>query len=91
MTEEKPNRKTLEAQIKELRTQIRELLNKLDKAVGKEAEALRPKLKAAEERLRELKRTSGEAWKADLKPGLEKAWDELHKSLNQAASRFKAR
>jgi ElaB/YqjD/DUF883 family membrane-anchored ribosome-binding protein len=85
------NRKTLDEQINELRAQIGELLRKLDAAVGKEAEALRPKLKAAQEKLRELKQTSAEAWQADLQPGLEKAWEELHKSLNQAASRFKTR
>jgi len=47
-------------------------------------------LKAAQERLHELKHTSAEAWE-DLKPGLERAWDELHKSFNQAAARFKSR
>ena len=88
---EKFDRKKFEDQINELRTHISELLRKLDTAVGKEAEALRPKLKAAQERLRALRQTSGEAWQADLKPGLEKAWEELHKSLNQAASRFKTR
>jgi len=88
---EKFDRKKFEDQINELRTHISELLRKLDTAVGKEAEALRPKLKAAQKRLRELRQKSGEAWQADLKPGLEKAWEELHKSLNQAASRFKTR
>ena len=85
------NRKTIDAQLEELRVQIRELLKKLDAAVGKEAEALRPRLKAAQEKLFELKQTSAEAWQADVKPGLEKAWEELNKSLTQAASRFKAR
>ena len=32
--------------------------------------------------------TSAVTWE-NLKPGLEKAWEELHKSVNQAASRFK--
>ena len=90
MADEKFDRKTVEAQLKELRTQVNELLSKLETAVGKEAEALRPKLKAAQDKLRELKQTSAEAWQ-DLKPGLEKAWEELHKSLNQAAARFKTR
>ena len=71
-----------------LRAQIAELLKKLETAVGKEAEALRPKLKAAQEKLHELRGTSAEAW-GDLKPGLQKAWEELYKSVNQAASRFK--
>ena len=90
MTDEKSQRKTIENQVNELRGQISELMRKLETAVGKEAEVLRPKLKAAQEKLHELKQTSTEAW-GDLKPGFEKAWEELHKSLNQAASRFKTR
>ena len=90
MADEKFNRKTIESQLNELGAQIRELLSKLETAAGKEAEALRPKLKAAQEKLHELKQTSAEAWE-DLKPGLGKAWEELHKSLNQAAARFKTR
>src|SRR5437867_8735879 len=84
------DRNKLEAQLNELSQQIHELVNKLETAVGREAEALRPKLKAAQERLLELRETSREAW-GDLKPGLAKAWEELQKSLNQAASRFKTR
>jgi len=91
MADEKSNRKSLEDQLNELRGQIAELLRKLDTAVGKEAEALKPRLKAAQEKFSELRKTSAEAWKADVKPGLGKAWDELQKSLNQAASRFKNR
>jgi regulator of replication initiation timing len=91
MSEHRFDRKKFDEQLNELRAQISDLLKRLDTAVGKEAEALRPKLKAAQERLRELKETSAEAWQADLRPGLEKAWEELHKSLNQAAARFKTR
>ena len=87
---ERFDRKKFEAQLDELRQQIREIVDKVETAVGREAEALRPKLKAAEDRLRELKQAGTEAW-GDLKPGLGKAWDELHKSLNQAAARFKSR
>jgi uncharacterized protein involved in exopolysaccharide biosynthesis len=83
--------KSIEEQLNELRAQIAELLRKLDTAVGKEAEALKPRLRAAQERFNELRKTSAEAWKADVKPGLGKAWDELQKSLNQAAARFKNR
>ena len=82
--------KKLEKVPKEQREQIREIVDKVETAVGKEAEALRPKLKAAEDKLRELKQAGTEAW-GDLKPGLGKAWDELSKSLNQAATRFKSR
>jgi hypothetical protein len=90
MADNKFDRTKLEAQLNELRAHIKELLRKLETAVGKEAEALRPKLKAAQDRLHELKESSAEAWD-DLKPGLQKAWEELHKSLNQAGSRFKTR
>lgn len=88
--EKKSDWANVEAQLNELGLQIRELLKKLETAVGKEAEALRPKLKTAQDRLRKLKVTSAEAWD-DLKPGLQKSWEELHKSLNQAADRFKTR
>jgi len=88
MTNDRFDSKRLEAQLEELRKQIHELVVKLETAVGKEAEALRPKLKAAQVRLQEFRDTSADAWQ-DLKPGLSKAWDELHKSLTQAASRFK--
>jgi ElaB/YqjD/DUF883 family membrane-anchored ribosome-binding protein len=90
MPEKYFDRKKIEAQLNELSRHIHELVTKLETAAEKEAEALRPKLKAAQERLQELKENSREAW-GDLKPGLAKAWDELHASLNQAASRFKNR
>jgi len=90
MTEKRFDQKPIDEQIDELKAQIRELLRKLDTAVDKEAEILRPKLKAAQEKLLELKQAGAEAW-GDLKPGLEKAWDELQKSLNQAATRFQTR
>ncbi len=90
MTDETSDRKKIETQLHDLGKQIRELVSSLETAAGKEAEALRPKLKAAQEQLRELKQSSAEAWE-DLKPGLEKAWEELYKSVNQAASRFKPR
>ena len=81
----------IEEQLHQLQIQISELLKSLDAAVGKEAEALKPRLKAAEEKFNDLTKTSAEAWAADVKPGLTKAWDELQKSFNQAATRFKNR
>jgi hypothetical protein len=90
MADDKQNRSKLEEQLAELGAQISELMRKLETAAGKEAEALRPKLKAAQEKLYELKQNSAEAWE-DLKPGMKKAWDELQKSFNQAATRFKSR
>jgi len=88
MGDEQSYRKKMETQLNEIGSQISELLDKVGTAADKELEALRPKLKAAGEKLDELKHTSTEAW-GDLKPGLEKAWAELQKSLNQAAARFK--
>jgi hypothetical protein len=90
MADEKSDWKKAESQLNELRGQVRELLKTLNTAVGKEAEALRPKVKAAQDKLHELRGNSAEAW-GDVKPGLKKAWEELYKSLNQAASRFKTR
>ena len=78
----------MESQLNDLGAQIHDLLNKVGNEVDKEVEALRPKLRAAQEKLDELKHTSAEAW-GDLKPGLEKAWAELQKSFGQAAARFR--
>jgi uncharacterized alpha-E superfamily protein len=90
MADDKRNPRSLEEQLAELGAHLTELMRKLETAAEKEAEALRPKIKAAQERLHELRHTSAEAWE-DLKPGIEKAWDELQKSFNQAAARFKSR
>jgi ElaB/YqjD/DUF883 family membrane-anchored ribosome-binding protein len=79
----------METQLNELSAQIQDLLNKVGTEVDKEVETLRPKLKAAQEKLDELRQTSAEAW-GDLKPGFEKAWSELQKSAGQAAARFRA-
>ena len=91
MSDQKTNRVTIEEQLNELQIQISALLKSLDAAVGKEAEALKPRLKVAQDRFNDLTKTSAEAWTADVKPGLTKAWDELQKSFNQAAIRFKQR
>ena len=88
MADEQSYRKKMETQLNELGAQIQDLLNKVGTGVDKEVASLRPKLKAAQEKLDELKQTSTEAW-GDLKPGLEKAWSELQKSVGQAAARFK--
>ena len=74
MADDKRNPRTLEEQLAELGAQISELMRKLENAAEKEAEALRPKLKAAQERLHELKQTSAEAWE-DLKKALHFVYD----------------
>ena len=86
---EQSNRKTIEEQLKELGAEIADLLRRIESGVDKEVEALRPRLKVAREKFDELTKTSAEAW-GDLKPGLGRAWNELHKSLNEAAARFKS-
>ena len=88
MADDQSYRKKMETQLNQMAAQISELLDKVGTAADKELESLRPKLKAAGDKLDELKHTSTEAW-GDLKPGLEKAWAELQKSFNQAAARFK--
>lgn len=88
MADDQSYKKKMETQLNDLGAQIHDLLNKVGNEVDKEVDALRPKLKAAQEKLDELKQTSTEAW-GDLKPGLERAWTELQKSFTQAAGRFK--
>ncbi len=90
MTDQRADGPNTEDPLNELRAQINGLRKKLETAAGTEAEALRPKLKVAQNKLRELKETTAEAWD-DLKPGLQKAWVELQNSLKQAASRYKTR
>jgi chromosome segregation ATPase len=88
MNEKESYRKKVEAQLNQLNAEIAELVGRLEKGIDKEVESLRPRLKAARDKLKELKRTSNEAW-GDLKPGLENAWNELQKSINEATARFK--
>ena len=80
--------KKIEEQLQQLREEIADLLRRLESGIDKEMEVLGPRLKAARQKLDELSETSKEAW-GDLKPGLERAWTEVQKSLNDAASRFK--
>lgn len=79
----------IDARLRRLAAEITELVEELKRKAGKEAEALRPRLREAENKLRELKDSGGEAWE-DLKPGMKKAWEELRQSLAQAASRFRS-
>ena len=80
--------KSFEAQMNQLKAEIAEIVRKIETGVEQEVEALKPKLKAAQQKLEELGHTSKEAW-GDLKPGLQRAWTELHKSLNDATAKFK--
>ena len=54
----------------------------------KEVEDLRCKQLAAQQKLHEMKESSGDAWE-DLKGGIELAWTALADAVKTAASRFK--
>lgn len=49
--------------------------------------ALRSQMANAQEHLRELQQSSGEAWDS-LKSGFEKAWNDLQQAVAQARERF---
>jgi len=56
----------------------------------RQRETLPPKLDKARRHLEEFKKTSGEAW-VELKPGLQRSWEELRKSVDAAAAKFSSR
>ena len=87
--------KKLQEQLDEWGVEIDKLKTLADKAKAglkteyqKEVLDLRAKRDAAQVKLDELKKESGDAWE-DLKDGCEGAWDALSKGIQSAASRFK--
>lgn len=54
----------------------------------KQFEILTKKRDAVQARMQELRARAGDVWE-DLKGGTEKAWDEMQKTLDQIAGRFK--
>ena len=54
----------------------------------KEIEDLRQQKNAADNKLSELRRASGDAWK-DMKSGLDEAWESLANSVKTASARFR--
>ena len=87
--------KELQEQLDEWGKEIDKLKVLADKAktgleheYHKEIAELHAKKDAAQEKLDELKKESGEAWD-DLKTGVETAWDVLGNAVKTATSRFK--
>lgn len=95
MSEKEAYEKKLQAQLDEWGAEIDRLKAKADAAgadaqleYNKQLDELRSKRAAANEKLAELKATSGDAWE-DLKDGITKAWGSLSDAMKSAKDRFK--
>jgi hypothetical protein len=84
----------MEAQLAELRAHLEVLKAKANVAAADAKiemteliEALKPKLEAAQQKIKELKAASGPAWDK-LKEGSEKAMADLKKAWESAKSKF---
>ena len=84
----------MEAQLKELGAKLEELKGKAAKAttgaraeMTKQIEVLKPKLEAAQQKLKELKAASGPAWE-NFKDSSEKAMADLKKAWESIKSKF---
>lgn len=85
---------TLKASLEKLEEEVRELkmkAEKLEQAARtkwvEEVAELEAKQKAAREKLDEVAKSSGEAWKS-LRYGAKNAWEELEKAVRKARSEF---
>jgi chromosome segregation ATPase len=90
----KETQEKMEAQLKELGTRLEAWKNQAAKAGGeaqaemnKKLEQLRPKLEAAQQKLKDLKAAGGEAAEK-VKEGSEKAMAELKKTWEAVKSKF---
>lgn len=88
MTSRKEYQRKMEEEFLKLSAKIDALLSQVEAKARKEYEALPAKVEAVRAKLKELKSAGAGAWE-DMKPGLEKAWNELRTSFDKAASRFK--
>jgi len=86
--------KKIQAKLDEWNAEIDKLEAKVDQAdaegraaLQKQIESLRGKRKETEEKLEEVKQTSGEAWK-DVKVGLEVSARAMGEAVKSAVSRF---
>lgn len=84
----------IDAQMEEWKTEIDKMKAKADKADAdaklkyyEQIEELRTKQQAAQEKLRELRNSSEDAWE-DLKAGFELARVSLGEAIKSASSRF---
>lgn len=84
----------IESQLSELGHTIDELTGKAEHAANdvkqgyyENIDVLRSQKEEMQEKLYELKNSSGKAWE-DIKIGLDHTWDEVQGVLQKAASRF---
>ena len=85
----------LNAQLKEWDAKLDQLSAKAQKATAdarinyeNELEGLQSKRAAAHTKLEELGKRGENAWE-DMKDGVEKAWDEMGKAMENVSARFK--
>lgn len=85
----------MEAQFREWGAKIAQLRAGVDQVEAgarqeyhRQLELLRAKQEAAQKKLQDLKRESEATW-SGLVAGVEAAWNDLRKSLDEAVSRFK--
>jgi ElaB/YqjD/DUF883 family membrane-anchored ribosome-binding protein len=94
MEDKRSFQQTMEEEINRLGRKIDQILTDAQTHARAEferqRETLPPKLEKARRRLEELKQASGEAW-LELKPGLQRSWEELRKSVDAAAAKFASR
>jgi transketolase len=76
-----------QAQIQELKARAKEADADTRAEIAKQLKHLDEHSDEALEKLRDLRDSSGDAWK-DVKGGLENSWDSLEKALKAARSRF---
>lgn len=95
MENENAYQQKMAAQLKEWGAQIKLLEAKMENAGadirlkrGEELRALHLKQQAAAEKMRELGKSTGEAW-LQVKLTADKVWDDLKTGLGEAQSRFK--
>lgn len=85
----------MEAQLQEWDAKIDELAAKTEHATAEakvkyqqHIHTLQTKREAAQNRLNELKNSSGGAWE-DLRTGMDKAWSEMKRAVESAVEKFK--
>ena len=78
----------LDKQMADLQAQATKANAKTRKQIDKSIAELEPRRKTAEQRLNQLKSSSGKAW-TDLKDGVTAAIDDLSAACSSAVSRFK--
>ncbi|MEA5579757.1 hypothetical protein VB620_00200 [Nodularia harveyana UHCC-0300] len=95
MEDKKAYQDSMEAKFRELGVKIDDLQVKAEKAgtdakagLNQQIEDLKTKRNAMQQKLKDLKSSSDEAW-GSMQTGLKSAWDELSSAVEDAASKFK--